>query len=177
MKRWIILLRGVMPTGKNKLSMPALREALEAAGFARVRTWITSGNVLVDTLLNRQQTRDKIHQLLLDEMDVDLAVIVKDAEEIQAALRNNPFAELDGDRIFYGFFNEQPEQDKAQALQAQDFGEERLAIGPAAVYMFIPGSAARSKLGNAFLQRKLGIELTFRNRNTLHKLMELASDS
>jgi len=42
------------------------------------------------------------------------------------------------------------------------------------VYMYIPGSAARSRLNNAFLQRRLGVDLTFRNRNTLMKLCEMA---
>ncbi|NLD34588.1 MAG: DUF1697 domain-containing protein [Clostridiales bacterium] len=45
----ILLLRGVMPTGKNKVPMARLREVMEAAGYGRVRTWIQSGNLLIDT--------------------------------------------------------------------------------------------------------------------------------
>jgi uncharacterized protein (DUF1697 family) len=40
--------------------------------------------------------------------------------------------------------------------------------------MYIPGSAARSRLNNNFLERKLGTPLTTRNRNTLAKLVEMA---
>lgn len=44
----IILLRGVMPSGKNSIpKMAVLRQHLEEAGFERVRTYIQSGNILL----------------------------------------------------------------------------------------------------------------------------------
>ena len=177
MKTWIVLLRGVMPSGRNKVPMAQLRASLAQAGFERVRSWIQSGNVLVDTALERQQIHDKVIKLLHEELGVDLAVMVKRPEELEAVLEDNPFADLDPERVFYGFFNRPPEADTILDLMSQDFGEERLAITDRAVYMFIPGSAARSKLNNAFLQRKLGIELSFRNRNTLAKLCSMAEET
>ena len=38
MNRWILLLRGVSQTGKNRVPMPAFREALTRAGFQNTRT-------------------------------------------------------------------------------------------------------------------------------------------
>ena len=46
MKTQIILLRGVTPTGKNKVPMTNLRVALEQAGLHGVGTYIQSGNVI-----------------------------------------------------------------------------------------------------------------------------------
>lgn len=40
------LLRGVNVGGKTKVAMPVLREALTAAGYGEVRTYINSGNVI-----------------------------------------------------------------------------------------------------------------------------------
>ena len=176
MNTWILLLRGVMPTGKNKVAMADLRQALTKAGFARVRTWIQSGNVLVDTDLSREDTREQVRQVLLSALQEDLAVMVTNRDEILAVLDQNPFLDLAPDRVFYGFFNDAPQQDRARALLLEDFGEDRLALRDQAVYMFIPGSAARSRLNNAFLQRRLGIDLTFRNRNTLTKLCAMAAE-
>lgn len=176
MNTWILLLRGVMPTGKNKVAMADLRSALTKSGFLRVRSWIQSGNLLVDTEMDRDATRRAVVQVLLNDLGVDLAVMVKSREEVQAALEQNPFHDLAQDRVFYGFFNDAPQQDRARALLLEDFGEDRLALRDQAVYMFIPGSAARSRLNNAFLQRRLGIDLTFRNRNTLTKLCAMAAE-
>ena len=177
MNTWILLLRGVMPTGKNKVPMADLRSALTRAGFARVRTWIQSGNVLVDTDLDRGHTREKVRQGLLSDLKVDLAVMATTQGEVMEVLAQNPFEGADPDRVFYGFFNDAPDEDKARALMAEDFGEDRVAVTGRAVYMLIPGSAARSKLNNAFLQRRLGVDLTFRNRNTLNKLCEMAKEA
>jgi uncharacterized protein (DUF1697 family) len=46
MKKYAILLRGVMPTGKNRVPMAELRVALSNAGLSDVQTYIQSGNVM-----------------------------------------------------------------------------------------------------------------------------------
>ena len=176
MERWIILLRGVSPTGKNKVPMAGLREAMARAGFINVRTWIQSGNVLADTALDRAGTEAAVIQVLRDDIKADLAVIVKTAEEIRETLDGSPFMGLPGERVFYGFFNRKPARDKAAALLAMDFGEDLLRISQNAVYLFIPGSAARTRLNNAWLQRRLGVALTFRNANTLNRLVAMAGE-
>ena len=46
--RFIALLRGVTPTGKNHIpSMAYLAESLADAGFHEVRTYIQSGNICI----------------------------------------------------------------------------------------------------------------------------------
>lgn len=176
MNRWIVLLRGVTPTGKNRVPMAALREVLSNDGFKQVRSWIQSGNLLVDTPLDRQQTHVRIEGLLAGQMGVSLAVIIKTVQEIEDILAHMPFDGLDLARVFYGLFNDKPASDKVRATSAIDLGEDRLIITDEALYAFIPGSAAKSKLNNATLQRKLGITLTLRNRNTLTKLVEMAHE-
>lgn len=57
---------------------------------------------------------------------------------------------------------------------AQDFGDEQLVIGETSAYMYIPGNAARSKLSNVKLEKKLGIAATTRNINTMKKLVEMS---
>ena len=177
MNTWIALLRGVMPTGKNRVPMAAFREALAKAGFLQARTWIQSGNALVTTALGREETEALVREVLAKDIGAELEVIIKSAPEITAVLAQNPFSDLPGERVFYGLMNGVPDMLKAKALEAADFGEDRLAITDLAVYSFIPGSAARSKLNNAFLQKKLGLALTFRNANTLSKLVEMAGEA
>ena len=115
--------------------------------------------------------------MLAKDIGAELEVIIKSAPEITSVLAQNPFPDLPGERVFYGLMNGVPDMLKAKALEAADFGEDRLAITDLAVYSFIPGSAARSKLNNAFLQKKLGLALTFRNANTLNKLVEMAGEA
>ena len=44
--RCIALLRGINISGKNKISMPELKTALSEKGFADVKTYLNSGNVI-----------------------------------------------------------------------------------------------------------------------------------
>ena len=48
MHTYIVLLRGVMPSGKNRIpKMAELRDAIEAEEFAEVTTYIQSGNIVL----------------------------------------------------------------------------------------------------------------------------------
>ncbi len=175
---WLLFLRGVMPTGKNRVPMAQLRAALTQHGFSHVQTWIQSGNAMVGTTLSREETAQSVQQIIQEDIGADIPVVVKTADEVATLLAENPFAkEEQQDRVFYTLCNEPLAQDKAQALLQTDFGEEKLAITQRGIYMLIPGSAARSRLSNVFLEKKLGITLTTRNRNTLNKLVQMGRET
>lgn len=170
MKPLVALLRGVMPSGKNAVKMADVRRVLTDGGFADVRTWIQSGNIALQSALDAAQTSDRIRDLLHIHLGVDLAVIVKTREQLQEVLDGNPFTDESYDikRVFFTLANV-PLADPND-LNAQDFGEDKLAIAPQAAYLYIPRDASRSKLGNAFLEKQLGQRLTTRNFNTLSKM-------
>jgi uncharacterized protein (DUF1697 family) len=46
---FVVLLRGVNVSGKNKLPMADLRAAAEAADFGNVRTYVQSGNLVLNS--------------------------------------------------------------------------------------------------------------------------------
>ena len=46
--RWVVLLRAVNLGSRNKVPMSKLRSLLEEEGYGDVRTYIASGNVLLD---------------------------------------------------------------------------------------------------------------------------------
>ncbi len=58
---WIVLFRGV--GGATQLPVAQLREALTAAGFKNVATYINSGNALVRTTLSRDKATGKIAKI------------------------------------------------------------------------------------------------------------------
>jgi uncharacterized protein (DUF1697 family) len=171
---YIILLRGVMPSGKNKVPMAQLRDVLVDASFGNVRTYIQSGNALVDTELSALETESLVHDLINEQIGPDLAVVARTGAEVQQVLLDNPFQEgYDLSRVFFVLFARRPAADKVKELLAQDFGEEKLAIVGDAAYLYIPGTYGGGKLSNNFLEKKLNISATMRNYNTLRKLIEM----
>ncbi len=175
MKTYIILLRGVMPTGKNKVPMAQLREVLTKAGFGNVRTYIQSGNVLVDTDLSAKDVETHVHDLIQKHIGPDLAVVARTGAQLQKVLDENPFKTgFDISRIFFVSFAEPPLLQKVKDLLAQDFSPEKLVITKNAAYMYIPGTYGRGALSNNFLEKKLGVSATMRNFNTISKLIEMS---
>ena len=101
MTTYVILLRGVTPSGKNKIPMSRFREELKKAGFAHVRTYIQSGNALVDTELPAHTIEKSVRELIRHTIGPDLAVIVRNSEELEEALEANPFKNgYDISRVF-----------------------------------------------------------------------------
>jgi uncharacterized protein (DUF1697 family) len=92
-------------------------------------------------------------------------------------LDENPFTEgYDRSRLFFVSFASPPPVEKVEALLAEDFGDEKLAITEHAAYMYIPDTYGRGRLSNNFLERKLGVAATMRNFNTMKKLIELSRE-
>jgi uncharacterized protein (DUF1697 family) len=175
MATYIVLLRGVMPSGKNKVPMAHLREVLGHAGFGHVRTYIQSGNVLLDTDHPAFETQNRVHDLIREHIGPDLAVVVRTGTEVQTILANNPFHDgYDLSRVFFVLFAQMPRAEAVRELLTEDFGEEKLAIATDAAYMYIPGMYGRGRLSNNFLEKKLHISATMRNFNTLSTLVEMA---
>jgi uncharacterized protein (DUF1697 family) len=179
MNTYIVLLRGVMPSGKNKVPMVRLREVLMEVGFGNVRTYVQSGNVLVDTGLSAQEVGECVRELIKKHIGPDLAVVVRTGPELKKVLDENPFQQgYDISRVFFEVLAQIPPPEKIQELSAQDFGDEKLAFSRTkdAAYMYIPGPYGRGRLSNNFLEKKLGVSATMRNFNTMRKLVEMSRD-
>lgn len=175
MKTYIVLLRGVMPTGKNRVPMAQLWEVLASAGFGNARTYIQSGNALVDTDMSAQEVETCVHDLITKYIGADLAIVARTGKQLQKVLDENPFKEgHDISRVFFALFAEPPSSQKIKELLANDFSPEELVITKNAAYMYIPGTYGRNKLSNNYLEKKLGVAATTRNFNTLNKLIEMS---
>ena len=175
MKTYIVLLRGVMPTGKNKVPMAQLREVLTEAGFRNVRTYIQSGNALVDTDLSTKEVETLVHNLIKQHIGADLAVMARTPSQLKKILDENPFnSGHDLSRVFFVLFEKSPPAKKVKELLANDYSPEKLAITKNAAYMYIPGTYGRGILSGGFLEKKLDVPATMRNFNTTSKLIEMS---
>lgn len=170
--RYIVLLRGVMPVGKNKIpKMSYLVSILEIAGFKNVQTFIQSGNILLDTDEDKQKTAEIIHDVILDKIGADLSVIIKTKQAFTLAIQENPFDETyDYLRIHLVFSNEMFDEEKLKMISETDFGDEKFAVGSECLYMYLPRDAKKKRLNNNFLEKKLGVICTMRKLNVIEKL-------
>ncbi len=153
--------------------MAKLREVLMKAKFSNVRTYIQSGNALVDTNLTKTAVEVKIHGLIKTYIGADLIIIVKTGRQLQTIVDNNPIKRRDMARVFYTLFSNKPTKKSMEDLQ-NDFTPKDLVIKNNVAYSFMPKRPAQTKLNNNFLEKKLGVSATTRNINTMTRLIEMS---
>lgn len=170
--RMIALLRGVTPTGRNRIpKMSYLAEILTEAGFGEVQTYIQSGNILLNTDLSLKETADRIHNVILEKIGADLSVILKTKEQFRIAIEENPFDEtFDASRIHLVFTNDRMDEKKLSDVENTVFEGEIFRRGTECLYMYLPRDAAKKKLNTNYLEKKLGIVATMRKLSVVTHL-------
>lgn len=168
----IALLRGVTPTGKNRIpKMSYLAQILQEAGFQNVKTYIQSGNIILDTELSEKETEERIHGTILKKIGANLNVIIKKPNQLQVAVKENPFDEsYEYSRIHLVFTNDSIEEAKVEELKNRNFGEEKFMVGSECLYMYLPRNARKKKLNTNYLERQLSITATMRKLNVIEQL-------
>ena len=157
--------------------MAKLREALEEAGFAEVRTHLQSGNVVLESKTKPEQTARKCERAIEDEFGLTIDVVVRTPAELGRVVKRNPLGKVakDPKRYQVSFLDGPlPAASKRKLREALQEPEE-LAFSGREIYAWHPNGVARSKLWAALAGRGLGVTATARNWATVTKLLELAS--
>jgi uncharacterized protein (DUF1697 family) len=179
MARFAVLLRGVNLAGRNRVSMPVLRGALEDAGFTDVATYVQSGNVVLTSRKAPKGVTTEVEHLLAERFGVDVRVVVRTRDELAAVVERNPLAKVakDPKRYQVTFLESALPADVLRKLQAlAKDGEQMKQVGRE-LYVWHPHGLARSKLAARLAEKGLGVAATARNWRTVTKLLELADAS
>jgi uncharacterized protein (DUF1697 family) len=162
MHTYIALLRAINVGGTGKLAMARLRQLCEEAGFHNVRSYIQSGNLVLQSPLSATKVQADLEEILEKELGKPHAVFLRTPQQLQEVLDKNPYQ--DCQVLFLG---QAPAQSMLEKVVAPD-GEE-VSPGKKEIYVHYPNGMGRSKLKIPGLK-----ECTGRNLNTLRKLLEMA---
>lgn len=173
---WIILLRGVTPTGKNKVPMAALRIALEEAGLRDVRTYIQSGNVVASSPLDRMALESLVHDVIAERFGGDIVVLARTPAYFAQALARNPFAGADPARLYFTLLASPPEPGLLQAFLAPGYAPDKIAIVDDMAYIECATKFSDMKLNNNLIERRLKLSATTRVYNTIAALIALTAE-
>lgn len=179
MQTYIALLRGINVSGQKKILMEELRQVLSGLGFAALRTYIQSGNII----FRHRKTKPAklaamIAEAILAHYGFDVAVIVRTPEELAAALAHNPFAAAPDSYekgLYIAFLDAPPDPLLAAKIPEASYLPDRYAIEGAEVYLAYALGAGNTKLTNSVLEKKLQRTATSRNLNTVRELIRLSA--
>lgn len=173
MTTYIALLRGINVGGHNKIPMKELKQLLTDAGFADVRTYIQSGNLLFRSPNVESAVAEQIHRVIADNFRLRIPVVVRTAEEWADIAERRPFQgdEADESRWYVTFFDRSAD---ASGLDPNRSPGDRFVIVGREAHLFLGRGAAETKLSHDWFEKQLGVTATARNWNTVQKLRELS---
>ncbi|HEV2982536.1 MAG TPA: DUF1697 domain-containing protein [Solirubrobacteraceae bacterium] len=174
----IALLRGINLGPRNRVAMPALAQALQEQGFAPVRTYLQSGNVVLASELREAALADAVKSAVLERFEIDIDVLVRSREEFAAVVSNNPLAAVatDPKRFQVSFLARELDNATLERLRGLAAESERLEAQGRELYAWHPNGVARSKLWAGLAARTLGVPATARNWSTVESLLALADE-
>jgi uncharacterized protein (DUF1697 family) len=179
---YVSMLRAVNVGGTSVIKMDALREVYESLGLADVRTLLQSGNVVFRSgLTDRQRLVKRITQELERRFDLQVEVILRTLAEIASIIDRGPVLSprADKSKLLVMFLSAVPgaaEQNALRKWHESKQLKELLELRGPEIYLYYPDGVGRSKLTNAFIERKLDTSGTARNWNTLAKLVEVGRE-
>lgn len=174
--RHVVLLRGINLGPRNRIAMPALRDALAEAGFADVRTYVQSGNIVLESPKGADRVAGECGRVIKDAFGLDIAVVTRTRTELAEVVARNPLGDVADDpkRYQVSFLFAEPDASLVEKLSGLAAGKERMEVVGREIYAWHPAGVARSKLWNALAGKGLGVTATARNWTTVEALLAMA---
>ena len=177
--RYIALLRGINISGKNKISMPELKTALGEKGFADVKTYLNSGNVIFsDNETDIVKLAERIRTIILETFHLEIPVFVISQDELKGLFFKAPsWWENDNKDIYDNLiFAITPYSIETVAEKIGEPTEkiEKVQIcGNAAFWSFDRKLYAKANWWKKTATPGIGKIVTIRTANTLRKIAEM----
>ena len=158
--------------------MPDLRAALTEAGMERVRTYVQSGNVVLESPLAPDELARKCEELIESRFGFEVPVIVRTRDELAEVVARNPLKAVaqNPKRYQVSFLDRELAPERVTQLQELARPGERLVGIGRELYGWHPEGVARSKLWGRLAGSGLGVSATARNWTTVSALLQMADE-
>jgi uncharacterized protein (DUF1697 family) len=164
MNTWVIFLRGINVGGSTLVSMGDLQAACLKMGFVGARTYLNSGNIILNSALSEGELSEIIIAGLREELGKEIRIVIRRIGELRAIVRKNPFPDAPGSRVGVFLLNEQFDPGIISGFTI--VGKEEIRAGDRELYILYPDGMGRSRLKWPTALRNG----TMRNINTISKL-------
>lgn len=174
---FVAFLRAVNVGGRGTIAMAALKALCADLGFRDAATLLQSGNIVFSATGRRAAIASRLADGIAERHGFRPAVALRTADELAAAIDNNPFpaaATDDPAHLLLVFPVSPPDSGATERLAAVKVADEKLVLAGGELYAHYAGGVGRSKVTNAVLERALGVPATGRNWNTVTRLLRLA---
>src|SRR5881394_2421356 len=161
MTTYIALLRGINIGPHKRMKMEKLRASCEGLGFAGVKTYIQSGNVIFKApKLSPAALSKKLGECIMRDFGFSAEVICRTREEMKRIINANPFTKergIDPSKLHVVFLSETPSEAALKQLQALTLTPDRTRSSGNEIYFYFPNGVSGSSLWKHPLDRVTGV--------------------
>lgn len=177
MNTYILLLSGINVGGRNSLPMRELVVLFEDLECRNVRTYIQSGNVVLQTDKSASSLAKQISSEIKKRRGFEPHALVLQLQEFERAITANPFREAESDPkgLHFGFLDSVPSKPDLRKLETLKAKSERFQLIDKVFYLHAPDGVGRSKLA-ASSESSLGVVMTDRNWRTVCKIRDMVEE-
>ncbi|MBU9711862.1 DUF1697 domain-containing protein [Evansella tamaricis] len=161
---YVVFLRGINLGKKNKVDMKSLKALFEEMGFLNVRTYIQTGNVMVDHIAYDEQ---QLETLLKQTYGFDIPVTYRSKGELEAIQHHDFFSK---ENVYIMFLKEQMTMEQLDLLETV-VEDEFTVLDFKTILINLSKNYHQTKYTNTFFEKKLQLVSTARNRNTVNKIL------
>ena len=174
--RWVALLRGIAPMNPNQKNAD-LRGACEAAGFTRVASIQSSGNLVFDADTDvRDEVSRRLERTWTGRLGFTSRTFVRTPDELQELVDLKPYGEQKHGPAAYQlvmFFDQPPMLDFAVPHEVESHGLRVVHATPTELFTVNDTSVGKGTPSvMAWLQKTFGKELTSRTFPTLSRILK-----
>lgn len=175
MNNYIAFLRGINVSGHKKILMADLRKILGKLKFSDARTYIQSGNIAFKSDENDVQALSaRLKEGIQETFGYDVPVLVMEAQQLQRIFDGNPFKQNDPKKVCFVLLKSAPDKKLANELKKISYPNETFVVTDNCVYLYCSEGFAKAKCSNNLFERKLKVQATTRNFNTMVKMLEMS---
>jgi uncharacterized protein (DUF1697 family) len=175
-RKYLALLRAINVAGANKIKMDDLRRLFTGLGHTEVQTYLQSGNVVFGGAgEDPARLATGIEKAIVGELGLTVTVLLRTRADLKKVLSANPYLDREDElaRLPVTFLADLPEPARVAGMRVPDGETAVFTVVGREVYLHCPDGYGRTKLNNAFIERKLGVAATTRNWRSVTALHDL----
>ena len=173
----VSFLRGINIGAKNKLKMSEIVSIYTRLGYFKIATYLNTGNVVFIGTRKRPShlIEKEIQDMIRHCQNLNIEVIVRTKKELQNIVNNFPFESADNKNLYVTMLKTGSKNHFSEQISSALKDNDLCKITNKEIYFYLPGGYGKSKVNNAFIEKKSNTIATTRNLNTLKKVLEMMS--
>ena len=174
--KYVALLRAIN-VGGHMVKMDHLRSLFETMGFSNVETFIASGNVIFDSKIKSTASLEKkIEKQLHATLGYEVKTFLRTIDELSRVTSDRPFGSVELDKsgyiLYVGFMSAEPPAANQKKLMEFADKVNEFQVKGREVYWLRNTGAGESEYSGGMIEKMLGVPTTFRNINTVNRLVK-----